>query len=87
MHGTEHCQIPDGEISIKFPELKNSYALASEMESHLVKLQGVAYVRVNPLNGYVLVLFDSQVISHYQVFGAINDFNCFLLPHQTIVDN
>ena len=80
MHNTEHCQITDGEISIKFPELKNSYALASEMESQLAKLHGVTHVNVNPLTGNVLILFDSQVISHYHVFAVINDLNCFVLP-------
>jgi hypothetical protein len=47
--------------------------MAGEMESELAKLNGVAHVKANPLTGYVLVLFDSQVISHYQVFAVIND--------------
>jgi len=36
----------------------------------------VAHVKANPLTGYVLVLFDSQVISHYHVFAVIKDLNC-----------
>jgi hypothetical protein len=50
--------------------------MAGEMKSQLAKLNGVAHVKANPLTGYVLVLFASQVISHYQVFAVINDFNC-----------
>ena len=76
MHGTEHSHILDGRIWIKVPGVKGSHAMAGEMKSQLAKLNGVAHVKANPLTGYVLVLFASQVISHYQVFAVINDFNC-----------
>ena len=76
MDGTEDCQILDGKIRIKIPEVKGSHAMADEMESLLARLTGVAHVKANPLTGDVRVLFDSQVISHYQVFAVINDFTC-----------
>jgi hypothetical protein len=76
MDGTEDCQILDGRIRIKIPEVKGSHAMADEMESLLARLTGVAHVKANPLTGDVRVLFDSQVISHYQVFAVINDFTC-----------
>jgi hypothetical protein len=76
MHGTEYWHILDGRIRIKVPEVKGSHAMAGEMESQLAKLKGVAHGKANPLTGYVLVLFDSQVISHYQVFAVINDLTC-----------
>jgi hypothetical protein len=76
MHGTEYCHILDGRIRIKVPEIKGSHAMAGEMESQLAKLEGVAHVKANPLTGYVLALFDSQVISHYQVFAVIKDLTC-----------
>jgi hypothetical protein len=76
MHGTEYWHILDGRIRIKVPEVKGSDAMAGEMESQLAKLKGVAHGKANPLTGYVLVLFDSQVISHYQVFAVINDLTC-----------
>ena len=76
MHGTEDGHIPDGRIRIRVPEVKGSHAMAGEMESHVAALNGVAHVKANPLTGYVLVLFDSQVISHYRVFAVINDFTC-----------
>lgn len=76
MHGTEHGHILDGRIRIKVPEVKGSRAMAEEMDSHLAKLKGVAHGKANPLTGYVLVLFNSQVISHYQVFAVINDLTC-----------
>jgi hypothetical protein len=50
--------------------------MAGEMESQLGKLSGVAHVKANPLTDYVLALFDSQVISHYQVFAVLKDLNC-----------
>ena len=76
MDGTEYCQILDGRIRIKIPEVKCSHPVADEMESLLANLEGVAHVKANPLTGDVRVLFDSQIISHYQVFAVINDFNC-----------
>jgi hypothetical protein len=78
MHGTEYWHILDGRIRIKVPEVKGSHAMAGEMESQLAKLKGVAHGKANPLTGYVLVLFDSQVISHYQVFAVINDLTCLI---------
>jgi hypothetical protein len=50
--------------------------MAGELESQLAKLNGVAHVKANSLTGYVRVLFDSQIISHYHVFAVIEDFNC-----------
>ncbi len=76
MLGTEYWHILDGRIRLKVPEVKGSHAMAGEMESQLAKLKGVAHGKANPLTGYVLVLFDSQVISHYQVFAVINDLTC-----------
>jgi hypothetical protein len=73
MHGTEDGHIPAGRIRIRVPEVKGSPAMAGEMESQLAKLEGVAHVKANLLTGSVLVLFDAQVISHYQVFAVIND--------------
>jgi Ca2+-transporting ATPase len=76
MNGTEYCHILDGRIRIKTPEVKGSHAMAGELESQLSKLNGITHVKANPLTGYILVLFDSQLISHYQVFAVINDLNC-----------
>jgi copper chaperone CopZ len=63
-------------MGITVHEVKGSPAMAGEMESQLAKLNGVAHVKVNPLTGNVQVRFDSQVISHYHVFGVIQDLNC-----------
>lgn len=76
MNETEYFYILDGRSRIEVPELKGSHAMAGELESQLFKLNGVAHVKANPLTGYVLVLFDSHVISHYHVFAVINDLNC-----------
>ena len=76
MHGTGYYHRLDGRIRIKVPEVKGSSAMADELESRLGKLNGVTHVQVNPLSGYVLVLFDYQVISHYHIFAVINDLKC-----------
>jgi len=78
MPGTEYGHILDGRIRITVPEVKGSHAMAGEMESQLAKLEGVAHVKANLLTGSVLVLFDAQVISHYQVFAVINDLTCLI---------
>jgi hypothetical protein len=76
MHGTGYYHKLDGRIRIKVPEIQGSPAMAGELESQLAKLIGVAHVQANSLTGYVLVLFDYQVISHYHVFAVINDIKC-----------
>jgi hypothetical protein len=73
MHETEDRHILDGRIRIKVPEVKGSPAMAGEIESQVAKLEGVTHVKANLLTGSVLVLFDAQVISQYQVFAVIND--------------
>lgn len=76
MHRTEYCHILGGRIRTKVRAVKGSHAMAGEMESRLAKLNGVAHVKANALTGSVLVLFDTQIVSHYQVFSVINDLNC-----------
>jgi hypothetical protein len=76
MHGTGYYHKLDGRIRIKVPEVKGSPVMAGVLESQLAILNGVTHVQVNPLTGYVLVLFDYQVISHYHVFAVINDLKC-----------
>jgi len=76
MYGTGYYHKLDGRIRIKVPEIKGSLAMAGELEDQLAKLNGVTHVQVNPLTGYVLVLFDYQVVSHYHVFAVINDIKC-----------
>ena len=76
MHGTGYYHKLDGRIRIKVPEVKGSPVMADVLESQLAKLNGVAHVQANSLTGYVLVIFDYQVISHYHVFAVINDIKC-----------
>ena len=76
MHGARYYHNLDGRIRIKVPEIKGSPAMAGELESKLAKLNGVAHAQANPLTGYVLVLFDDEVVSYYHVFAVINDVQC-----------
>ena len=76
MHGTGYYHKPDGRVRIKVPEVKGPPAMADELESRLAKLNDVTHVQVNPMTGYVLVLFDYQVVSHYHVFAVISDLKC-----------
>ena len=78
MQGTEDRPLLDGRIRIKVPEVKGSPAMAGTMESQLAKLEGVAHVKADLLTGDVLVRFNAQVISHYQVFAVINDLTCLI---------
>lgn len=63
---------------MKVPEVKGSSEMVGELESQVTKLHGVAYVKANLVIGSVLVLFDSQVISYYEVFAVIQDVIYFL---------
>jgi hypothetical protein len=77
-HGTESNQILDGKIRMKVSEVKGSSEMAGELEGQVAKLHGVVHVKANLLTGSVLVLFDSQVTSYYEVFAVIQDFIYFL---------
>jgi copper chaperone CopZ len=77
-HRTESNQLLDGKLRIKVPEVKGSSEIARDLESQVTKLHGVAHVKANLLTGSVLVLFDSQVISYYEVFAVLQDFTYFL---------
>lgn len=77
MNGTGYDHKLDGRIRIEVSEVKGSSTMAGILESQLAKLNGVTHARVNTPTGYVLVLFDDQVISHYHVFAVINDLKCF----------
>jgi len=50
--------------------------MASELENQLAEMNGVTHVQANPLTGYVLVLFDYEIISHCHIFAVINDLKC-----------
>ncbi len=76
MQEAKYGHVLDGRILITVPEVKGSHALAGEMESQLAQLDGVAHVKAHPRTGQVLVLFNSQIISHYCVFAVINDLTC-----------
>ena len=78
MHETGYRPILNGRIRIKVPEVKGSPAMAGEIESQVGKLEGAGHVKANFLAGSVLVSFDAQVISHYQVFAVINDLTYFI---------
>jgi hypothetical protein len=67
----------EGRLRIKVPEVKGSPDQARLVETSLVELAGVSYVKANVLTGNVLVLFESDVTNHYHIIGIMKDLGCF----------
>ena len=57
----------DGRLRIKIHETKRSLSQAQEVEQLLRSLPGITRVAANPTTGNVLVLFDSDRLTHDEI--------------------
>jgi hypothetical protein len=76
MNGASYLHTLDGRIRIKVPEVRRSPAKALQVEETLESLNGVTHVRANPTTGNVLVLFNSQSLTHECIIAALRGLNC-----------
>ena len=60
-----------GRLRIKILQVKSSQVNAQKVERVLRSLDGVNSVTANPLTGNVLVLFDSQSLTHTDVLETL----------------
>jgi copper chaperone CopZ len=60
-----------GRLRIKVPQVKGSQANGQKVERALKRIRGVNSVRANPLTGNVLVLFDSDSLTHKDVVDIL----------------
>ena len=60
-----------GRLRIKIPQVKDSQEHGQKVERVLRRIGGVNSVRANPLTGNVLVLFDSDSLTHKDVVDIL----------------
>jgi len=60
-----------GRLRIKIPQVKGSQGHAQKVERVLRRIGGVNSVTANPLTGNVLVLFDSDSLTHKDVIDIL----------------
>ena len=60
-----------GRLRIKIPQVKGSEVNAQKVERVLRSIGGVNSVKANPLTGNVLVLFDSESLTHADVIEIL----------------
>jgi copper chaperone CopZ len=83
MIGAPYLHMLEGRMRIKVPEVKKSPLKAVQVEETLQRLDGVTDVRANPTTGNVLVLFESETVTHGRIVDVLRSLNCFKAQDQT----
>jgi len=71
MISTNYLHAIDGRIRIRIPEVKGSWAKAQELKDRIINYQGINDVRPNPTTGNVLIIYDPQRISQYDILKGL----------------
>jgi hypothetical protein len=90
---TNYFHAIDGRIRIGIPGVKGSWAKAQELKDRIANYQGIDDVRPNPTAGNVLIIYDPQRISQYDILkslhelGYLQDYRSIAAGLQTISAN
>jgi copper chaperone CopZ len=68
-----YCHHVPGRLRVKLPDLKRDPAAAERVERLLKELTGVTAVKVTPLTGSVVVLYDSGQTAHDRILALLQD--------------
>ena len=71
MNLSSYSHATPGRLRIKIPQVKGSQGHAQKVERVLRRIGGVNSVSANPLTGNVLVLFDSDSLTHKDVVDIL----------------
>lgn len=71
MNLSSYSHATPGRLRIKVPQVKGSQAIGQKFERALNRIGGVNSVRANPLTGNVVVLFDSDALTHKDVVDIL----------------
>lgn len=72
-----YCHHVPGRIRVKLPDLKREPAEADRVEKILGGLKGVTAVKVTPLTGSVVVLYDPGRTAHDRILATLQDHGLF----------
>ena len=70
---SSYLHVMDGRLRVKIPETKRSVSKALSVEQAIRSLPGVTRVTANPTTGNVLVLCDSDQLTHDGILSALKD--------------
>jgi copper chaperone CopZ len=68
---SSYLHVMDGRLRVKVPEVRRSVGRARHVEGVLKSLPGVMGVTANPTTGNVLVLFDSDQLTHDDILCVL----------------
>lgn len=68
---SSYLHVMDGRLRVKIRETKRSLSQAQEVEQVLRSLAGITRVAANPTTGNVLVLFDSDRVTHDDILSFL----------------
>lgn len=73
MISTTYFHAIDGRMRLAIPGVKGSWAKAQELKDRITDFQGIYDVRPNPTTGNVLIKYDSQRISQYDILKKLHE--------------
>ena len=72
-----YCHHVPGRIRVKLPDLKQEPAEAERAMKALNGVEGVTAVKVTPLTGSVVVLYDSDQTAHDRILAILQEEGLF----------
>ncbi|MGA3113901.1 MAG: HMA2 domain-containing protein [Syntrophobacteraceae bacterium] len=71
MISTNYFHAIDGRMRLGIPGVKGSWAKAQELKDRIINYWGINDVRPNPTTGNVLITYDPQRISQYDILKSL----------------
>ncbi len=63
----------DGRMRLGIPGVKGSWVKAQELKDRIIHYQGIIDVSPNPTTGNVLIIYDPQRISQFDLLKILNE--------------
>ena len=76
-----------GRVRLKVAKLEGKPGLAQEIQKHLATIQGIQHIRVNPVNGSVLVQYDAQALMSPDSVRALSEACATFFPEVNIAES
>lgn len=83
MISTAYFHAIDGRMRLAIPGVKGSRAKAQELKDRITGLPGISDVRPNPTTGNVLITYDRQKVSQFDILKNLHELG-YLKDYRTI---
>lgn len=81
-----YCHHVPGRIRVKLPDVKREPAVADRVEEILKGVAGVTAVKVTPLTGSVVILYNPGQTAHGRILSVLQDQGLFD-PSQAVTND